>query len=427
MCEIVSGLQNFLNEAHSTYHAVAKLAERLVENGYTCLSQGEPWQLRPGGKYYMICGGSALISFRIPKGESAGFVISASHSDRCSFKLKENGEVGGKYTRLSVERYGGSILSTWLDRPLSVAGRVLVETETGAKLRLLDIDRDLLLIPNVAIHMDRSVNDGKKWNVATDMLPLLGGAEQQGKLNDLLTEAAGGKILGSDLYLYVRQKASVWGVAEEFISAPVLDDLAAAWCCTEGYLAAGESNAIPVLCVFDNEEVGSGSAQGAGSRMLAQVLTRICRALGTEEEKQLSRSFLLSVDNAHAVHPNHPEYADPNNAPVLNGGIVLKYNAGLSYMTDAVSAGIVKKICKNAGVPVQTYYNRADLPGGATLARISVSQVSIPSADIGLAQLAMHSCYETAGVQDIRYLVSAMKGFYDSGIAYEKDGSFSIV
>jgi len=313
------------------------------------------------------------------------------------------------------------LMAPWLDRPLSLAGRVQVETENGVESRLVDIDRDLLLIPNVAIHMNRSANEGYKWNPATDMLPLIGGEDAKGKLTGLLYKEIGGKLLGHDLYLYVRQPASVWGLEEEFISAPALDDLMCAWGCTQGFLKAKPAASVPVLCVFDSEEVGSSSVQGAASRLLQTTVDRICAAMRWDAQQLLSSSFMLSADNAHALHPNHPEFADPNNAPVVNGGVVLKFNANLRYTTDGFSAAVVRKVCNKAKVPVQTYCNRADLPGGSTLGCISLSQVSVPSADIGLAQLAMHSCYETAGVKDAAYLEKALTAYYSSTLVVEGD------
>ena len=415
-------LLNFLYASPSVYHAAENIAKELKNAGYTRLSEAEKWELVPGGKYYLTRGGSAVLAFRIPEEKPAGFLMSASHSDRPTFKIKENGELTGTYTRLATEKYGGMIMSTWLDRPLSIAGRVLVETENGIESKLVNIDRDLLLIPNVAIHMNRQVNDGFKWNPAVDTIPLLGGKNAAGKLNALLEEMAGGKILGHDLYLYVRQKASVWGMDEEYICAPALDDLECAWSCTQGFLNAGESASIPVLCVFDSEEVGSNSVQGAASMLLQNTLERICAALDLEMGQMLSQSFMVSADNAHAVHPNHPEYADAANAPVLGGGIVLKYNASQRYTTDGISAAVLRSVCAKADVNVQTYYNRADMPGGSTLGHISLTHVSVPTADIGLAQLAMHSCCETAAVSDALALEKAMAVYYGCTLEVTENG-----
>lgn len=413
-------LMDFLDASVSVYHAVDYLKNTLERAGYTRLTEGEKWTLSRGGKYYLTRGGSAVLAFRVPEGAPKGFLMSASHSDHPTFKIKENAELTGKYTRLSTEVYGGPILATWLDRPLSIAGRAMVQTDRGIESKLVNIERDLLTIPNVAIHMNRQVNEGYKWNPAVDTLPLFGGAGAAGKLNDLLKEAAGGEIIGHDLYLYVRQKATILGMNEEFISAAAIDDLECAWCCTQGFLNARESGSIPLLCVFDSEEVGSSSVQGAASKLLETTLTRICQALELDEQLMLSNSFLVSADNAHAIHPNHPEYADANNAPVMNGGVVLKFNARLSYSTDGVAAAIFRSACAKADVKVQTYCNRADMPGGSTLGHISLSHVSVPTADIGLPQLAMHSAYETAGVLDAIDLEKAMQAYYSSTL--ESDG-----
>ena len=420
----IKGLMEYLDASRSVFHAVDGLRKILEETGYTRLQESGKWALVPGGKYYMTRGGASIMAFRIPNCAPKGFLMSASHADRPTFKVKENGELCGKYTRLAVERYGGMLMAPWLDRPLSIAGRVLVETENGMETKLIDIDRDLLLIPNVAIHMNRKANDGYTFNPAVDLLPLMGGADAKGKLNTLLEEAAGGKILGHDLFLYVRQKAAVWGLEEEFLSSAALDDLECAYCCTEGFLNAADTGAVPVLCVFDSEEVGSSSVQGAASDLLENLLERICKACNWDLTEMLANSFMVSADNAHAIRPNHPEFADATNAPVMNGGVVLKFNANQRYCTDGVSGAIFRKACEKVNVPVQSYYNRADLPGGSTLGNISLCHVSVPTADIGLPQLAMHSCYETAGVKDAAYLMDAMASYYSQAISCPADGCY---
>ena len=417
-------LCNYLNASRSVFHAVAGLVKELENAGFVRLLEQDAWKLVPGGKYYLTRGGSSVMAFRIPEGTPNGFSMSASHADRPTFKVKENPVLTGKYTRLAVERYGGMLMAPWLDRPLSVAGRAVVETENGVESRLVDMDRDLLLIPNVAIHMNRQANDGYKWNPAVDLLPLMGGTKEQWEA--ALEEAAGGKVLGHDLYLYVRQKAAVWGLENDFISAPALDDLMCAWCCTQGFLEAENGSNVQVLCVFDSEEVGSSSLQGAGSDLLQSLLERICAACDWDLKRMLANSFMVSADNAHAIHPNHPEFADPANAPVLNGGVVLKFNANQRYTTDGISSAIFRKICGKAEVPVQTYCNRADLPGGSTLGNISLCHVSVPSVDIGLPQLAMHSCYETSGVRDAESLIGAMKCYYESDLKATADGCYTL-
>lgn len=412
-------LLKFLDSAHSSYHAVDALINELEAAGYSRLLESERWQLMPEGKYYLTRNGSSLVAFRVPKKIAGGFMMGAAHSDRPTFKVKHNSELQGTYTRVATEKYGGMLISTWLDRPLSVAGRVMVETENGIESCLLDWDGDLLLIPNVAIHMNRKANEGYAWNPAVDTLPLAGSKEAAGQFWDCMEQAAGGKILGHDLYLYVRQKATVWGVEEDYISAQALDDLQCVWGCTQGFLSAADGGAVPVLCVFDSEEVGSASQQGADSTMLEDVLGRICEAMDLDLRCMLRRSFMVSADNAHALHPNHPELADPNNAPVLGGGVVLKFNANQRYTTDGASAAIFRKVCQEADVPVQTYCNRADMAGGSTLGNISLGHVSVLSVDIGLAQLAMHSAYETASLRDSDYLHKAMQTFY--GMRLEGD------
>ena len=424
MEQTIRELKEFLDGAHSTYHAIEGLVWQLEAAGYTPLYEADPWELLPGGKYYMTRGDSALMAFRIPVNEPAGFMMTASHSDRPCFKVKENGVLEGKYTRLSVERYGGMLIAPWLDRVLSIAGRVTVQTAQGVENRLIDLDRDLLVIPNVAIHMNREINDGYKWNPAVDVLPLMGTEGTKDGLWRLIEQEAGGKVLGHDLYLYVREQARVWGLEDEFISAAALDDLACAWCCTKGFLNAVDSDAISVLCVFDSEEVGSVSNQGAGANILQSTLKRICRSLDLEYERMLASSFMVSADNAHALHPNHPEYSDSQNAPVLNGGPVVKFNSNMRYTTDGVSAALLRQAAANAGVPLQTYYNRADLLGGSTLGNISLGQVSVLSVDMGLPQLAMHSCFETCGVHDVTDCVELMTALYSCTLEREGDNAF---
>ena len=420
----VKELQDFLDKAHSVYHAVSWIQTALEAAGYSRLQEQQSWQLAPGGKYYMTRGESSLIAFRIPEEAPAGFLMAAAHTDRPTFKMKENGVLEEKYTRLATEKYGGMILSTWLDRPLSVAGRVLVETEKGVESRLVDIDRDLLVIPNVAIHMNSKINEGYAYNPAVDTLPLLGGDAD--KLQVLLEEIAGGKLLGHDLYLYVRENSRVCGMEEEYLCAQALDDLMCAWCCTRGFVESHNGGSVPVLCLFDGEEVGSASVQGAGSDFLESALERICKAMGWKLAQMLSQSFMLSADNAHALHPNHPELSDSANAPLINGGIVLKFNGSLRYTTDGVAAALVRKVCRKAKVPVQTYYNRADLPGGRTLGSVSLAHVAVPTADIGLAQLAMHSAYETAGTKDVSYLADLMTAYYGSTLSCSAPGSYTV-
>ena len=410
-------LLTFINESPSCFHATAALSRMLADAGFTALREAEPWDIVPGGSYYVTRNGSSLIAFRIPAEPGAAqFMLTAAHSDSPTFKLKEFPELDGAglYTRINAERYGGMIYDSWFDRPLSVAGRVLVRTESGIRSKLIKIDRDLLLIPHIAPHMD-SCNEGKAWNPASDLVPLYGEASAKGTFLPLIAEAAGVKpeeLLTHELFLYSRQPASVWGADDAFLSAPRLDDLECAYSCVQALIEADAPKAIAAAAVLDNEEVGSGTRQGAASTFLADVLSRICDALGGDLRIAAASSMLLSADNAHAVHPNSPGLADPTHRPKMNGGVVLKWNAAQTYTTDAVSAAIFREICRRADVPVQSFANRSDKRGGSTLGNIAMRQVSMMAVDIGLAQLAMHSSYETAGAADAAHMIGAMRAFY---------------
>ena len=429
--EVTRRLLDFLDASPSCYHAVDNLARRLEAEGYERLREAEPWTLRTGGKYYVVRGDSSLAAFRVPGGVPAGFMLAAAHSDSPTYKVREEAEVlsAGNCVRLAVEPYGGMIARSWLDRPLSVAGRLVVRREGGIATQLVNVDRDLLVIPSVAIHLDREVNQGTALKANTDLLPLLGCGTERGRFRSLLAEAAGvpeEDILSTELFLYPRAAAVLLGAEGEFVASPRLDDLQCVFGCLEGFLAAKEGGSVPVLCVFNNEEVGSGTRQGADSTFLTDVLERISTALGRDWRLMAVNSFLVSADNAHAVHPAHPELSDGAERPVLNGGVVLKYNAGQKYTTDAVSGAVFREVCRAADVPVQRYSNRADLPGGSTLGNISSAHLSIPSVDIGLPQLAMHAAYEVAGSRDTALLVRAMAEYFSRSFRYLPDGSMQL-
>ena len=428
--EITRRLLAFLDASPSCYHAAANVAEALLKAGYTRLYEGEPWQLTEGGRYFVLRGGASVIAFRVPRRDFRGFMIAAGHSDSPTFKVRETAEgpAAGGCLRLSVEPYGGMVMRSWLDRPLSVAGRVVVREAGRLAARLVNVDRDLLVIPSVAIHMDREVNKGTALKANVDMLPLFGMGKEPGAFRRLIAEEAGAaeeNLISTDLFLYPRQAATLTGVAEEFVASPRLDDLQCVFGCLEGFLAAKDGESVPVLAVFHNEEVGSGTRQGADSTFLTDVLRRASASMGrTEEEYRaaVANSFLVSADNAHAIHPNHPEYADGREFPVLNGGVVVKYNAVQRYTTDGVSDAVFRQVCREAGVPVQRYSNRADLPGGSTLGNISTAHLSVHSVDIGLPQLAMHAAYEVAGAKDTAYLAQAMTAYFGKSFRSGPDG-----
>lgn len=432
--QISRELLDFVDRSPTSFHAVANMAKELEAAGFERLREGRSWALRAGGNYYVTRNGSALIAFRIPRIDFTGFQIMASHSDSPTFKIKTNAEMetDRKYIRLNVEKYGGMLCAPWLDRPLSVAGRVAVRTGTGVETRLLCIDRDLLMIPNLAIHMNRNSNDGYTFNAQRDMLPLLGGPGAQGSFLRLIAEAAGvaeSDILDTDLFLYNRMKGTLYGLQQEFVAAPRLDDLQCAFASLKGFLAAEPHNSVAVHCVLDNEEVGSGTKQGAASTFLKDTLCRIVSSLGYPEtvyRMALASSFMVSADNAHSVHPNQAEKADPTNRPYMNEGIVIKYSANQKYTTDAVSGALFRAVCDKAGVPCQTFTNRSDMPGGSTLGNISNTQVALNTVDIGLPQLAMHSSYETAGTKDTGYLIEAARVLFSSDIWEDENGNYQL-
>ena len=377
---------------------------------------------------------SSVIAFKIPQNDFKSFNIVASHSDSPTFKIKENAEieVNNKYVKLNTEKYGGMICSTWFDRPLSIAGRILVKENNAVKTHLVNIDKDLVIIPNLAIHMNREVNDGYTYNAQIDMLPLYGDNSSKGSLMKTIAKEAEVEeesILDTDLFLYNRMNGTKIGSNEEYISSPRLDDLECAFTSLSAFLSENTSNSASVYCVFDNEEVGSGTKQGADSTFLYDVLRRINISLGKTEEdyyRLISSSFMVSADNAHALHPNYTDKSDPTNKVYMNDGIVIKYNANQKYTTDAVSASIFKSICDSVDVPYQTFTNRSDILGGSTLGNISNAHVSLNTIDIGLAQLAMHSTYETAGAKDVTYMIDAIKAFYNTSIEQVEDGQYIV-
>ena len=411
-----------IDNSPTAFHAVATAEEILLQNGFTCVDEASSEMLTAGKKYFITRNNSSIIAFTLPTSAPTGLMICSSHSDSPSFKIKPNAELEtvGQYVRLNTERYGGMIMSSWFDRPLSFAGRIAVETENGIDIRLVNIDRDLLVIPNVAIHMSNT-NSGYTYNAKTDMVPLMADISSHTKIVDLIAKEyniEADKIIGHDLFLYCRQKGCVLGADEAFFLAPRIDNLECAFTSLLGFLEAQPTTAVPMFAVFDNEETGSQTKQGAASDFLTLVIDRILAAYAISEQKAsfLANSFMLSADNAHAMHPNHPELADNKNAPRMNSGIVIKYNASQKYTTDGISAAIFKKICQKANVPTQVFANRSDMAGGSTLGSIATTKVSIKTVDIGLAQLAMHSACETAGVHDVEHMISACRTFFSSAL-----------
>ncbi len=423
---LIGNFFDFVRKSPSPFHVVENISELLLKNGFSLLEEKEKWHLEEGKKYFVTRNSSSVIAFSLPKKKLTGFKICASHSDSPSFKIKENPEIkSNSYVTLNVEKYGGMLLSPWFDRPLSVAGRIYCKKGDSFEQRLVNIDSDLLMIPNLAIHMNREANDGHKINVQKEISPVFSGNESA-RLAETVAEYCGideKKILSSDLFLYCRDEPKTWGKSGEFISSPRLDDLECAFASSLALALADSQNEKSgsgddfafVNCVFDNEEVGSSTMQGAASTFLSDVLKRITLSLCLSEEDFytiLARSFMISADNAHALHPNFCEAADPVNRPKINGGVVIKFNASQKYTTDAYSAAVFKDLCARSGVPFQIYTNNSNIAGGSTLGNISQNHVSIPCVDIGLAQWAMHSPVESAGKKDLEYLFKALKTFF---------------
>ncbi|WP_294430325.1 M18 family aminopeptidase [uncultured Treponema sp.] len=432
---MIQKLFDFIKKSPSQFHAVQNIAHTLSENNFTELFECEKWNLAPGGKYFVRRNSSSVIAFSLPDSDFNAvrpFLLCASHSDSPSFKIKENPEIkSAGAVVLNVEKYGGMLLNPWFDRPLSVAGRLVVRNRNGGKFSvkeiLVSIDRDLVMIPNLAIHFDREANDGRKIDVQSEIRPVLS-LDEKSNLLSLIAKSASveeSDIISHDLFLYNRSEPSVWGAENEFISAPKLDDLECAFTTLQGFLqsvkngsdSADSHKSIPVYCVFDNEEVGSSSRQGADSTFLSDTLSRISEKLnwsGEDFKISLSKSIMLSADNAHAVHPNYVSKSDPVNQPKINGGIVIKFNAAQKYTSDALSSALFKEICREEGVPFQIFTNNSNVAGGSTLGNISQNHVSIQCLDIGLPQWAMHSPYESAGAKDVEFMIRAVEKFYSA-------------
>lgn len=425
--DILKDLMDFLDSSVTMFHAINECEKVLQRSGFIYLPENGKWNINKG-KYYTKRNSSSLIAFDIAEGDYR-FQISAAHSDSPTFKLKDRPVIEANgYLKLNVEGYGGMINATWLDKPLTLAGRVIVNTDKGIETRLLHIDRDLLIIPNVPIHFNREINKGFAFNNQVDMLPIFSaGNLKEDDFDNMIAKELGIEpeaILAKDLYLVNRQKAAIIGFDNELISSGRLDDLECVYTSLRGFVEAENKNHINVFAVFDNEEVGSVTKQGAMSTFLASTLDRVNTALGKSKEeyyRAIAKSILISCDNAHAVHPNHPELFDVKNRPVLNQGIAIKESANQKYTTDAFSRAILKKILEKKNIPYQTFANRSDIAGGSTLGNLSNTVVSMNAVDIGLPQLAMHSAYETAGAKDVGYAFETLKAFFEANIDIKDD------
>ncbi|GFZ34023.1 putative M18 family aminopeptidase 2 [Clostridium zeae] len=426
--QLAKELIDFLYESPTAFHAVENVKLELSKNGFKELKEEESWKLKKEGKYFVTKNDSALIAFKVGTGriEEHGFKIIGAHTDSPTFRVKPNPEITAenKYIKLNTEVYGGPILNTWFDRPLSLAGRVTLKGKNPLfpETRLVNINRPILVIPNLAIHMNREVNDGVKLNRQKDTLPLLSMINEKLESGKYLINTIAEElkidiedILDFDLFLYEFEKGCIMGLNNEFISSSRLDDLAMVHAGIKAIINTQVSAATNVMACFDNEEVGSETKQGADSELLAHILERIVLCLGGDREhyfRALAKSFLISADLAHAVHPNNGEKHDPVLRPVINGGPVIKIAASQSYTSDSNSSVVYEEICKKAGVPVQRFVNRSDLRGGSTIGPISSTHLHIRSVDMGTPILAMHSVRELGGVQDHYYCIKSFEEFY---------------
>lgn len=403
----MDGFVAFLEKSLSPYHAVQNAAELLAEHGFVPLAEGEPWDLKKGGSYYTVRGGS-LIAFRLGGGD---FKIIASHTDSPCFKLKETPAICGEFTRLNTEPYGSGIWYTFFDRPLKIAGRVIKE-ENGVLRSHLYTGESTLSIPSLAVHQNREVNEKFSPDLQTD-LPLYA----------LGAQTFSPDAVSYDLFLSCAEKPFFYGADNEFLSSPRLDNLTGVYSSLEALQKSGAKGTCVAACL-ESEEIGSRTYAGAGSDFLKNVLFRIsaaCNRTETEHLCSLARSISISLDNAHSLHPNHPEKCDPTNRAVMGGGVAIKVHAGGAYTTDALTSAAIKTVFGRAGVKYQTFFNRSDMRSGSTLGAISLGQAGVPSVDLGLAQLAMHSAVETIAKDDFTELVRGLTAFYESEIRVECD------
>ena len=411
---------NFMRESVSNYHACLNIENILKANNYIKLEENNYWKLEYNKKYYLKRNDTALIAFTTPKAKTLrGSNIIASHLDSPTFKIKPNNLINdGHYIRLNTEVYGGPILASWFDKPLSIAGKVLIKDNNKMITKYLYIDRDLLIIPNIPPHLDNRVSKGMEYNLRIDLLPILGLSDSL-SLSEIISKELNvdyNDILDFDLMLVNRQRARIGGYNNEFIFSPQLDDLASSYATLEGFIEANNKDTFNFYVAFNNEEIGSMTPEGADSPYLKDVLLRIYNNLGYNLEEEMilkNNSFVISCDNAHAVNPNHQELFDQNNKPYLGNGVVLKYNANYRYTTTAYSASYIKMLAGKAKINLQTYTNRSDLRGGSTLGALLISKLAINSCDIGLPQLAMHSSLEVCATKDIIDLIKLSETFYN--------------
>lgn len=429
MKKFAENMLDFIYESPTQFNAVAVSAEMLEKNGFEKLNPKENWKLEVGKKYYTTKNSSALVAFKVnsDKVEKEGFRIIGSHTDSPGFRIKPNAEIEscGAYLKLNTEGYGGMILSTWLDRPLAMAGRVFLRGENPFKPveKIVNINKPVCIIPNLAIHMNRGINDGYKYNKQTDMLPLVGLINEQLEKDNYMVKLLASElnvkleeIIDFDIFLYEYEKGCFTGANGEFISTGRLDNLSMYYSSVEALLDSNSKSGISIAVGFDNEEVGSSTKQGADSNMLLNIVERICISLGKDRQQffeAIENSFIISSDLAHAVHPNVNGMADPTNRPVMGKGPVIKVHAGQAYTSDGYSISVYKEICRECGVEYQEFVNKSDQRGGSTIGPISSTHIDIPSVDIGAPILSMHSIRELGCSEDFYNTYKTFVKFYE--------------
>lgn len=429
MKKFAENMLDFIYESPTQFNAVEVSAETLEKNGFEKLNPKENWKLEVGKKYYTTKNSSALVAFKVNSDEieKEGFRIIGSHTDSPGFRIKPNAEMEscGVYLKLNTEGYGGMILSTWLDRPLAMAGRVFLRGENPFKPveKIVNINKPVCIIPNLAIHMNRSINDGYKYNKQTDMLPLVGLINEQLEKDNYMIKLLASElnveieeIIDFDIFLYEYEKGCFTGANEEFISTGRLDNLSMYYSSVEALLDSDSKSGISIAVGFDNEEVGSSTKQGADSNMFLNILERICISLGKDRQQffeAIENSFIISSDLAHAVHPNVNSMADPTNRPIMGKGPVIKVHAGQAYTSDGYSISVYKEICRECGVEYQEFVNKSDQRGGSTIGPISSTHIEIPSVDIGAPILSMHSIRELGCSEDFYNTYKTFVKFYE--------------
>ena len=418
---MINELKNYLNCSYTAYHAVENAEKLLKDNGFTRLSETKKWDIKRGGKYYAVRNGSSLVAFTVGDGDY--FKIAASHTDSPALKLKASPIIKGNgYARLNVEKYGGGILYSFLDRPLVIAGRINVRQ--GEKIVSENTVSDYnVVIPSQAIHINRSVNDGMQFNAQTDLSPLIS-FEADADEAMIYKTSLEGEVVGADLYLVSSEKCYDFGAKGDFVAAPRIDNLSSVFASLNAIINTKDTDGISVAAFFNSEEIGNGTSTGAEGDLVEAALLRIASSLGMDTQEYyaaLARSVLLSIDVAHAVHPNHPEKSDPTNRPILGGGVVIKRNANGAYATDGMAEAIIGSIFTKNGIPTQSYHARSDMPCGTTLGKNFVCKMGMLACDIGLPQLAMHSACESFAAKDYTYLYDAVSAFYGAKIRITDD------